>query len=394
MLVISDITEQHEIRRVLGEAKERAEAASRAKTDFVANISHEIRTPLNGILGIAQVMEREASEPAQLDRLRIIRDCGQGLMAVLNDVLDISRIEAGQMMLDYKDFDLVEAVEGSCAAFVSMAAEKGLAFTIDIDAEAHGCWWGDGDRLRQVLANLASNAVKFTESGSVGVSVSATESGVAFRITDTGVGIPADRLDDLFGKFQQLDASATRRHGGAGLGLALCRELVTLMGGVLTVTSRPGAGSKFSFEAPLGRDVRAPYETRQAGPDAEAEAAPGLQMEAAEQPIRILAAEDNLTNRLIVKALLEPMGVELTMVENGAQAIEAVAGIRGLEARRGGRRLPVVAVTANVMDFQRAQYLAAGIDAIVAKPIEAAALFAVIEQCLADPPTGAIASAA
>jgi signal transduction histidine kinase len=240
----------------LTEARDRAEAASVAKSQFLANISHEIRTPLNGVLGMAQIMERGELAPNQRRHLAIIRESGATLLTLLNDVLDLAKIEAGKLEIQRDDADLGTVVSGVCATFMAMAQEKSLRLGFVVEPSAAGVWRMDSMRVRQVLANLISNAIKFTDRGHVSVRVWSSLRGIEFAVLDTGGGIPADRLADLFGKFNQLDASTTRQFGGTGLGLAICRELVELMGGEMAVESTVGQGSHFSFFLPAerGRD--------------------------------------------------------------------------------------------------------------------------------------------
>jgi signal transduction histidine kinase/AmiR/NasT family two-component response regulator len=377
-------------------ARDEAAAANAAKSQFLANMSHEIRTPLNGILGMTQIMAREDLSPAQRERLDVVRDSGQTLLTVLNDILDISKIEAGKLDIDNHEFDLTAAVRAACNPFAAEADEKDVAFRIAIDEDACGVWWGDGARLRQVISNLASNAVKFTLQGSVVVSARRRGDRVRFTVEDTGIGIPPERLGDLFDKFSQVDASTTRKFGGTGLGLAISRELVTLMGGAMIVESIPGQGSTFTFDLPL--TWRAPTITAPLPPPAHQARAP----ETAAAP-RILAAEDNPTNQLILRALLEPFGLDLTMVSNGREAVdafsggrfeivlmdvqmpvmngvEATAAIRRLEAERGLPATPILALSANVMSHQVAEYLAAGMTGFVPKPIEGAKLLAAMDE--------------
>ena len=234
----------------LTEARDRAEAASVAKSQFLANISHEIRTPLNGVLGMAQIMARGQLEAAQRDRLQIIRDSGATLLRLLNDVLDLAKIEAGKLEISRQDADLEAVVAAAAEPFRATAQEKGLAFGLLVEPEARGVWRLDAMRVSQVIANLLSNAVKFTTEGHVSVRVWRSDRGLEFSVMDTGPGIPEDRVPDLFGKFNQLDASTTRQFGGTGLGLAICRELAQLMDGDLEVDSRVGQGSWFTFWLP------------------------------------------------------------------------------------------------------------------------------------------------
>lgn len=380
-------------------ARDQADLASIAKSQFLANMSHEIRTPLNGILGMAQVMARDDLSPAQRERLDIVRGSGQALLALLNDILDISKIEAGRLEMDQHEFDLAEMVHGVCDPFAALAVQKDIGFRIEIDDEARGLWWGDGLRLGQAIGNLVSNAVKFTLQGEVRVSVVHDGEGLSFAVEDTGIGIAADRAPELFKKFSQMDASTTRRFGGTGLGLAISRELVELMGGRLEMESRTGEGSRFTFRLPL--EWCGP---ERGSPDAAVEPDPAEEG----RPLRILAAEDNPTNRLILSALLEPTGANLRLVGDGLEAVdayrdgdfdlvlmdiqmprmngvEATLEIRRLEAAHGRPVTPILAVSANVMNHQVTEYLEAGMTGAVSKPIEVEKLVAAIEQALAEP---------
>jgi signal transduction histidine kinase/CheY-like chemotaxis protein len=377
-------------------AREAAESANKAKSEFLANMSHEIRTPLHGILGMAQVLERGVRKSPQRDSIRVIRESGEALLAILNSILDLSKIEAGQLAIDCTDFDVGDVLEAACRPFATLAEGKGLAFAVDLPADARGVWLGDPLRLRQVLSNLASNAVKFTEAGRITVAVAANGAGLRFQVADTGVGIPRERQAEIFEKFAQVDGSSTRRFGGTGLGLAICRELVLLMGGDLRVDSEPGRGSAFTFDLPMARAVVA----------AEPAAAPSS-AQPAPRALRVLAAEDNGTNRLILRAFLEPLDVDLTLAGDGREAVEAFAAggfdlvlmdiqmpimngvdatvaIRRLEAEQGAPRTPILAVSANIMTDQVEGYLAAGMDGVLAKPLSAEALYAAIEQALAS----------
>ena len=381
----------------LERARNAAESANQAKSAFLANMSHEIRTPLNGILGMAQVIGREERDEAQRNRLRVIQDSGEALLAILNSILDLSKIEAGHLEIEAQTFELGETVATASEPFVTLAREKDLAFDVTIEPAVRGLWRGDALRLRQVLVNLASNAVKFTQTGRIALTVGLGQTGPAFTMTDTGVGIPRERLEEVFDKFSQADESSTRRFGGTGLGLAICRELIGLMGGALKVDSRPGRGSTFAFELPL-EPVAPPVE----------HAAPAHEEEG--RPLRVLAAEDNVTNQMILTALLGPLEAEVTMVEDGRKAVEAFAqtsfdivlmdiqmpemsgvdatqAIRRMEAEKGLGRTPILAVTANVMTHQLNEYMAAGMDAVIAKPVQAIILFAEMEKALSQRPS-------
>jgi signal transduction histidine kinase len=381
--------------RSLAQARDRAEAGDRAKSEFIANMSHEIRTPLNGVLGMAQVMETHELSAAQRDRLRVMRESGAALLTLLNELLDFAKIEAGRLEIEAGAFDLEPLVRQVTATFEGMAGAKGLELTAAVSAEARGAWVGDALRIRQVLSNLVSNAVKFTDRGGVTLSATTDEQGLRFRVVDTGIGLTEAQIPGLFDKFIQADASTTRRYGGTGLGLSIVRALVELMGGAVSVDSRPGEGAAFTVRLPLARASEAPA------------AAPEPIVAAPERRLRVLAAEDNPTNQLVLAALLEPIAAELTLVGNGRDAVEAFAAggfdvilmdvqmpelngvdatraIRVLEAQGGAARTPVIALTANVMGHQLELYRAAGMDGHIAKPVQIAELYAALEMVLPE----------
>jgi len=393
-----DVTEMKEQALALAAAAEAAHAASRAKSEFLANVSHEIRTPLHGILGMAQVLARdEGLDELQRSRVAVIRQSGQALLELLNDLLDLAKIEAGKLTLHSEDFRPLPIAEAACGPFESLAADKGVALELRLEALAGETWIGDPLRLQQVLANLVSNAVKFTACGRIVVTAERADGGVEFRVADTGIGIAPDRLAEVFEKFAQIESAKDRRFGGTGLGLALSRELAELMGGALEAESALGVGSVFRLRLPVTA--------------AEPQTAPEIaESPAAVEPlgVRILAAEDNATNQVILRALLEPLGVRLTLVGDGGDAIDAfrverfdlvlmdiqmpgtdgvtaAREIRKLEAREGRVRTPIIALSANVMAHQVAEYRAAGMDKVVGKPFEAEALWsAVAELALMD----------
>ena len=385
-------------RAVAQEKELAADAANRAKSAFLATMSHEIRTPLNGVLGMAQAMAAGKLSDVQRDRLSVIHSSGESLLAILNDLLDLSKIEAGKLELENIEFDLSEVARGAYSAFTALANKKGLSFALDIGSAA-GCYRGDPTRLRQILYNLISNALKFTEQGEIRVRLTREGEVLAIAVRDTGVGIPPENLSRLFGKFDQLDSSTTRRFGGTGLGLSICRELAHLMGGDITVESEMGLGSTFTLRVAL------PWVGEAKGPVALTPPSPADA--AMSETIRVLAAEDNAVNQLVLKTLLHQLGVEPTVVDNGQAAVEAwegahwdvilmdiqmpvmdgltaSAGIRMREHETGRARTPIVALTANAMSHQVEQYLDAGMDSHVAKPIEAAALFAALSTAIAD----------
>ncbi|WP_240609463.1 ATP-binding protein [Phenylobacterium deserti] len=390
--------------RDLETARDAANAANVLKTQFLANMSHEIRTPLNGVLAMAEVMAMGELAAVQRDRLQIIRQSGGLLLSVLNDVLDLSKIEAGKLALASEPFDLEPTIAPTVETFAGMAAAKGLDFAVEVEADAQGWWRGDAERLQQVVSNLLSNAVKFTVAGEVRMNVTLSPEGEALRISvrDTGVGIAPAKLPTLFEKFTQADNSATRRFGGTGLGLALCRELTQMMGGSIQVESQEGKGSAFTVELPLPR----------AGAEDQAVAADAMD----EGGLRLLAAEDNPTNQQVLAAVMESLGISIDIVSDGEKAVEAwgvcdydlilmdiqmpvmdgitaAREIRAAEARTGRARTPIVALTANALSHQVAEYLAAGMDNHVAKPIEIAKLYEAISTTLTNAATGATPAA-
>jgi signal transduction histidine kinase/ActR/RegA family two-component response regulator len=388
--VTEDITERKRTEAVRQEALSAAEAANQAKTSFLTTISHEIRTPLNGVLGMAQAMARDELTEVQRGRLDVVRQSGETLLAILNDVLDLSKIEAGRLELEAIDFDLEEVVTGAAASFSAVAAAKGLALVTDT-ASAAGLYHGDPTRLRQIISNLISNAVKFTDSGSVRVIARHDGSDLLLTVTDTGVGMSPEVIGRLFETFAQADASTTRRFGGTGMGLAICRQLAELMGGGVRAESRCGEGSSFIVTVPIVR-VGEAGPTRSERPDSVLPAG----------DLRILAAEDNGVNRKVLQTILEQAGLGVTLVSNGAEAVaayrlqawdlilmdvqmpvmdgvEATRAIRAFEQETGRGHTPVIALTANAMQHQQAEYLASGMDRCVAKPLQIAELFAAIE---------------
>ena len=375
-----------------------AQTANRAKTDFLATMSHEIRTPLNGVLGMAQIMEAGALDPEQKQRLDVITRSGHALLGVINAILDISRIEAGRMEIIATPFPLEGVLETLDQLYGGLAREKGLAFSLDIAPSAAGWRLGDPERLRQVLSNLISNAIKFTDVGEVRVSVSGDAGTLAFNIEDTGVGIPESQRDLVFGKFAQLDSSSTRRAGGAGLGLAICKELVGLMGGRIDFSALPGGGTRFSFSVAMlaiEAVASAPAPLAVAAIDDQA-------------PPRILVVDDNDTNRTVLLTLLGHLGVSGHFAVDGREAVAMwetdrwdailmdihMPGMDGVEASRTIRerehqtsrpRTPIIAVTASVLTHERTLYADAGMDAIVAKPIEISQLVEILTRTFAAP---------
>ncbi len=401
--VARDVTERVAAEQALIEAKAAAEAASRAKTDFLANMSHEIRTPLNGVIGIVDALRRTELTPDQREMVDLIQGSGVTLERLVSDILDVSKIEAGRLDIETRQFDLGEALSGVIDLAHNKAAEKGLAFEERRGSGARGVFVGDATRIGQIVGNLLSNAVKFTARGQVTVDwdVTGDEAGegeLKLVVTDTGVGFDAATGATLFQRFSQADASITRRFGGTGLGLSICRSLAEMMGGVVEARSCAGDGSTFTLVLPLPRVVALDEYDGLAAPVAAV--AP---VSRPIRPLRVLLAEDHPTNQRVVQMILAATGAEVVTVENGALAVETVARqafdvilmdmqmpvMDGLTATRairaaegGGHRTPLIMLSANAMAQHRYEALAAGADLHVAKPVTAASLLAGIAQAV------------
>ncbi|HEX3408536.1 MAG TPA: ATP-binding protein, partial [Caulobacteraceae bacterium] len=399
IVAIAALIWQRRSARGLKAARQHAEAASRSKSEFLANMSHEIRTPLNGVVAVADMLAVSGLPEREQKMAQIIRSSGQSLERLLSDVLDLARVEAGQLTIEAAPFhaaDLVRAVAELCRL---RADEKGLALTTEIDPALERWFCGDAVRVRQILTNFASNAVKFTEKGAVTIRGEAPAPGrLRFSVIDTGVGFTPEVKARLFARFQQADGSITRRFGGSGLGLSISRQLASLMNGAVDCESAPGAGSRFWFEAPFV-DADAPQ--TDLAPCADDDG-----MVAQDRAIRVLVADDHATNQLVVRMMLEQFGIEAIVVDDGAQAFEAVKRERfdavlmdmqmpvmdGLEATRRIRRLeavtgvrtPILMLSANALAEHREAGRAAGADAHVAKPVTVAGLMGALNALL-DP---------
>lgn len=378
----------------LSEMATRAQAASRAKSEFLATISHEIRTPLNGVVGMAQVMDHYPLSRAQHERLRMIQSSAGSLLAIINDVLDISKIEAGRMEAHIEPFDLRDFSSGIERIYAPLAREKGLGFRMTLETGAPTTRMGDALKLRQIVSNLVANAIKFTAHGEVGMDISFAGDDVRCSIWDTGAGIPAEMCGAVFEPFVQVDGSMTRLAGGSGLGLSICRDLSKLLGGEIALTSAVGAGSRFDLRLPMPAAEPA---ARTAEPQAAA---------ADRGHLRILVVDDNANNRLVLQSLLQQFDIASGCAADGAEAVmawndnpwdailmdvhmpvtdglDATRQIRALERQRGRARTPIIAVTASMMSHETEAYLAAGMDGVVGKPIQVSELLGALQDRLA-----------
>jgi signal transduction histidine kinase/NO-binding membrane sensor protein with MHYT domain/CheY-like chemotaxis protein len=389
--VLTDVTEQKESAAAMAAARDSAEAANRAKSEFLANMSHEIRTPLNGVLGVAEVLTATRLSKQQRQLVGVIKQSGGLLNGLLEDLLDLAKMEAGTAELRPEPVQVDRLVGSVTELFKGAASDKGLELhaVVDVAAGVVDC---DPHRLRQVLSALVSNAIKFTETGEVVLSALRTGGRVRFEVSDTGCGFDAERKATLFQRFRQADSSATRKHGGAGLGLAICDQFVRLMGGELSCHSTPGEGSVFSFTLDLPVYAPAPRAAASAELDA---------------PVagKVLIVDDNPVNRQVLELILGSVGIDHASVENGREALEAfetggydavlmdiqMPVMDGLEATRRIRawerreqrpRSPILIVSANCLKEHVDAGRAAGADAHLNKPISAAELISTLDQQL------------
>ncbi|NJK61291.1 MAG: response regulator [Synechococcaceae cyanobacterium SM2_3_1] len=405
LIIVRDITERKLVEAQMEAARQQAEAANTAKSQFLATMSHEIRTPLNAVLGMISLLEQSSLTVEQRQLVRTIRNGGEVLLAIITDLLDFSRIEAGRLELSSEPLEVRPTVESVLALFAAKLAEKQLQLSLQVDPQVPLWIRGDAQRLQQILINLLSNALKFTERGSITVTLSAKPLAsqpqtceICFQVQDTGVGIAPDKIDLIFQPFQQGDSSISRRYGGTGLGLSICRHLCELMGGIITFESQQGLGSTFSLTVPA--EIVPPPRSPELTAAHLASAVPSpSSLLALRLPLQILVVEDNPVNQTVAEALLRCLGYQPTQVSHGVEALTALEQhnydvvfmdvempeMDGLTATRlirhhFGHAVYIIGMSAAAFPESRQRALESGMNDYLTKPIQLHTLSAALQQ--------------
>jgi PAS domain S-box-containing protein len=399
--LVNDVTASMKTQETMRIAMEEAQKATRAKTEFLANMSHEIRTPMNGVIGLTELLLESDLDVQQRSYLEVIRSSGEMLQTIINDILDLSKIESGKLILSEKSFDVVECLQSAFALFSHNMKKKGITGKIELDESLPGMANGDPVRLRQIIYNLVNNAVKFTESGTITLrawseQVTSVRLKLFVSIEDTGIGISPDRLDSIFDPFSQEDTSPTRLHGGTGLGLTICKRLCRLMRGNIQIDSTSRSGSRFTFFVELQKApaTRSAKRDKSDSNNLEEKAEP-----ASNNPMHILIVEDNSVNRLVTKRILRSMGYESAAVTNGLEALDyleshpcelifmdlqmpVMDGFTATQRIRDklGTNPYIIALTASAVEGDRERCLAAGMDDYLAKPVNRKAIESVLAK--------------
>jgi two-component system sensor histidine kinase/response regulator len=398
--LFQDITEYRQAQEELVRAKEKAERADRRKTDFMARMSHEIRTPMNAIIGISELMLRNLKDPININKANTILEAAEGLLAIVNDVLDISKVESGKMSLEVNEFNPAATVSEVISIFTPIAEKKGIKIKRVVEDKVPFIAKGDSLRIKQVLSNLTHNAIKFTTKGTITVSLELVKKrqdrvDVRFSVQDTGIGIPEEQIESIFEKYTQVDKSTTNIHGGTGLGLSICKELARLMNGNINVISREGEGTIFTLDLPLGiaSKLNSEKKATKVGHDF---------TKYRFSNVKILVVEDSLVNQMIAREILETIGCSVNIAENGQKAVDMFTNAaydlvlmdcqmpimdgyeasKKIKSSKKGKQTPVIAMTANAMPEDCKKCFDAGMDDFLSKPANSKSISAMLNKWL------------